>query len=132
MAESREYANLVKHSEKLEIALSSDTNILHFLNKEGFINDNVYDETRDPKSTMSPAEKSYKVVNAIRNKVKLNPQNYHKLLHHFRQDRRSYGDIADILDNEFIRNESEPQMNTASHHHLPVTNSPDNLRPTSK
>ena len=126
MAESREYANLVKHSEKLEIALSSDTNILHFLNKEGFINDNVYDEARDPKSMMSPAEKSYKVVNAIRNKVKLNPQNYHKLLHHFRQDRRSYGDIADILDNEFIRNESEPQMNTASHH-LPVTNSPDNL-----
>ena len=131
MADSREYANLVKHSEKLEIALSSDTNILHFLNKEGFINDNVYDEARDPKSTMSPAEKSYKVVNAIRNKVKLNPQNYHKLLHHFRQDRRSYGDIADILDNEFIRNESEPQMNTASLH-LPVTNSPDNLRPTSK
>ena len=131
MAESREYATLVKHSEKLEIALSSDTDILHFLNKEGFINDNVYDIVGDPMSTMSPAEKFRKVVNAIRNKVKLNPQNYHRLLHHFRQDRRSYGDIADILDNEFIGNESEPQMNTASLHH-PVTNSPDNPRPTSK
>ena len=131
MAESREYTTLVKHSEKLEIALSSHTDILHFLNKEGFITDNVYYEVCDPKSMISPAEKSCKVVNAIRNKVKLNPQNYHKLLHHFRQDRRSYGDIADILDNEFIGNESAPQMSAASLH-LPVPNSPDNPSPTSK
>ena len=132
MAESREYATLVKHSKELEIVLSSDSDILHFLNKEGFITDDVYYEVRDPKSMMSPTEKSCKVVNAIsRNKVKLNPQNYHKLLHHFRQDRRSYGDIADMLDNEFIGNESAPQMSTASLHH-PVTNSPDNPRPTSK
>ena len=96
MAESREYATLVKHSKELEIALSSDTDILHSLNEEGFITDSVYYEVRD-----SPAKKSYKVVNAIRNKVKLNPQNYHKLLHHFLQNRRSYGDIADILDNEY-------------------------------
>ena len=134
MAESKECATLVKHIKELEIALSSDTDILHFLNKEGFIKDNVYDEVRDPKSTMSPAEKSYKVVNAIRNKVKLNPQSYHKLLHHFRQDRRSYGDIANILDNEFAGNESAPQMSVALLH-LPVTNSPDNSpdnpRPTS-
>ena len=129
MAESREYATLVKHSEELEIALSSDTNILHFLNKEGFITDSVYYEVCDPKSMMSPAEKSCKVVNAIRNKVKLNPQNYHKLLHHFRQDRRSYGDIADILDKEFAEhNMATPQTSTASLH-LPVT---DNSRPTSK
>ena len=123
MAESREYATLVKHSEKLEIALSSDTNILHFLFNEGLITDSVY-ELRDPKSIMSPAEKSRRVVSAIRNKVKLNPQNYHKLLHHFRQNRRSYGDIADILDNEFAGNNimSAPQMSKASLNH-PVTDS---------
>ena len=128
MAESREYATLVKHSEKLEIALISDTNILHFLNKEGFITDNVYYEVHDPKSMMSAVKKSCIVVDAIRNKVKLNSQNYHKLLHYFRQNRRSFGDIADILDNEFIGNMSSPQMNGASLH----TDSSDNQRPTSK
>ena len=131
MAESREYATLMKHSKELEIALSSDTNILHFLNKEGFITDDVYYEVHDPKSMMSPTEKSSKIVNAIRNKVKLNPLNYQKLLRHFHQDRRRYGDIADILDNEYIGNESVPQMSAASLHH-PVTNSPDNPKPTSK
>ncbi len=46
-------------------------------------------------------EKARVLVTGIKNKVKLNPKNYHKLMRYFHRDRRMmYGDI---LDKEYLR-----------------------------
>ena len=98
-----EYRTIDQCTEELETALHSDKPILHFLNREGFIKPNVYDEVSNPKSLLSEEERAHLVVTGIRNKVKLNPKNYHTLLKYFHKDRRMYGDIADILDKEYHR-----------------------------
>ncbi len=48
-------------------------------------------------------------MTGINNKVRLNPKNYHKLMRHFHQDRRLYGDIADILDEEYRKQGGVPE-----------------------
>ncbi len=45
----------------------------------------------------SASEKAGLLVTGIKDKVELNPKNYHKLMKHFHLDRKLYGDIADIL-----------------------------------
>ncbi len=96
-----EYRTIVQCTEELETVLQSDKAILHFLNREGFIKPNVYEDVNNPKSLLSEDEKARLLVTGIRNKVKLNPKNYHKILKYFHKDRRMYGDIADILDKEY-------------------------------
>ncbi len=63
----------------------------------------VYEDVNNPKSLLSASEKAGLLVTGIKNKVKLNPKNYHKLLEYFHKDQRMYGDIADILDKEYHR-----------------------------
>ncbi len=92
---------IVQCTEELEIALESDKAILNFLNREFFIKPNVYEDVNNPKSLLSASEKAGLLVTGIKNKVKLNPKNYHKLMRYFHQDRGMYGDIADILDNKY-------------------------------
>ncbi len=102
-----EYNTLVNCTTKLVIALHSDNLILNYLNREGFVKPNNYEEVNNPRSMLSPSEKAGLLVTGIKDKVELNPQNYHKLMRHFRVDRRMYGDIADILDKEYHRLEGE-------------------------
>ena len=104
-----EYISLVNCTAKLIIALRSDDEILHFLGREGFIKSNVYEDVNNPKSLFSATDKAGLLVTGIKNKVKLNPKNYHKLMRYFREDRRMYGDIADILDEEYLRIGSVPE-----------------------
>ena len=125
MADSKEHETLRKKTKEMEIALRSDRDIVHFLYRERFISHDVYEEVLDPRSMLTATEKSSKLVICIRNKVKLNPQNYHKLLHHFRQDRRNYGDITDILDNEYSGNALAPQINAASQDTHQAISSPE-------
>ncbi len=97
-----EYKTILRCIEELELALKSDGDILNFLDREGFIKEpNVYDKVKNPISLLSDAEKAGLLVTGIKDKVKLNPKNYHKLMRHFHHDRRLYGDIADILDKEY-------------------------------
>ncbi len=96
-----EYKTILHCTEELKIALESDRDILNFLNREGFIKPNIYEDVNNPDSSLSTSEKAGLLVTGIKNKVKLNPKNYHKLMRHFHQDRRLYGDIADILDEEY-------------------------------
>ncbi len=60
----------------------------------------VYDDVNNP---LSASEKAGLLVTGVKNKVKLNPKNYHQLMRQFHQDRRMYGDIADILDKEYLK-----------------------------
>ncbi len=104
-----EYITLVNCTAKLVIALRSDTSILHYLNREGFVKPNIYEDVNNPKSTLSASEKAGLLVTGIKDKVELNPKNYHKLMRHFHQDRRLYGDIADILDEEYRKQGGVPK-----------------------
>ena len=98
-----EYITLVNCTAKLNITLRSDDTILHFLDREGFIKPNIYEDINYPKSLLSAREKAGLLVTGIKDKVELNPKNYHTLMRYFREDRRMYGDIADILDEEYLK-----------------------------
>ncbi len=98
-----ENRTIIHCTEQLEITLRSDRAILNFLNREGLIKPDVYEDVKNPKSLLSASEKAGLLVTEIKNKVSLNPENYHKLMRHFHQDRRMYGDIADILDKEYLK-----------------------------
>ncbi len=55
---------------------------------------------------LSPSEKACLLVTGIKDKVELNPKNYHKLMKHFHQDRGMYGDI---LDEEYRKQGGVPE-----------------------
>ncbi len=98
MESSEEYATLVSCTDKLEIALKGDQDILHFLEQEGYI---IPDDVSNPKSMLSAQEKAGLVVAAIKNKVCLTSRNYQNLLKHFHTNERVYGDIITILEQEY-------------------------------
>ena len=101
MTDSKEYSTVVKCKRKLEIALESDRDIAQFLLQQGFITKERYDEVTNPKSNLTDTDKASMLVTAIRNRVELNPHNYHKLVDHLRQNIMRYGDIIKILDQEY-------------------------------
>ena len=104
-----EYKTILQCTKEVEIALESDKDILNFLDREGFIKPSIYEDVSNPKSLLSASEKAGLLVTGIKNKVRLNPKNYHKLMRHFHQDRRLYGDIADILDEEYRKQGGVPE-----------------------
>ncbi len=127
-----EYKTILQCTEELEAALESDKAILNFLNREFFIKPSIYEDVNNPKSLLSASEKAGLLVTGIKNKVKLNPNNYHKLMRYFHQDRGMYGDI---LDKEYRKqgDVSEevhpPAEGTSSHLTCKKQNSPSNMRP---
>ena len=98
MAESKEYATLVSCTDMLEIALTGDRDILHFLEQEGY---NISDDVSNPLSMLSPRKKAGLVVTAIKDKVRLSSQNYQRLLQYFCSNGRVYGDIITILEQAY-------------------------------
>ena len=99
---SSEYITLVNCAEKIENALKSDMReIAYYLHKHGFINQDICDEIIDPKSLLSPTDKAGKLLSKIKDKAKLNPQNYHRFLDYLRQNDRMHRDIVNILDKEY-------------------------------
>ena len=85
----------------LQVALVSDTSIGPYLDKEGLIMPEVFSRISDTQSKLSREDKAAELVTAIKNKVKLNYLNYHKLLHYFQQNHSKYRDILGILEKEY-------------------------------
>ncbi len=50
---------------------------------------------------LSASEKAGLLVTGIKDKVELNPKNYHKFVDHLRRYRRMYRDIVEIFDDEY-------------------------------
>ena len=96
-----EYTTLVECADKCEIALSGDKAITHFLLVNGIITDEIFDSVNDPKSMLTSRDKSRILVNDIKKMVCLNPQNYHKLIRYFRENKLQYVDILAIFDEKF-------------------------------
>ncbi len=101
-----EYSTLAICTDMLEIALTGDRDILHFLEQEGY---NIPDDVSNPKSMLSPQEKAGLVVTAIKDKVSLNSRNYQKLLDHFHSNERVYGDIITVLEQAYNKLGSHPK-----------------------
>ena len=98
MEESREYNTLIECTRQLETALRGDRGIAHYLHKEGFLKKDDYDDVLNPNSRLPHVNKAGVLMTAIKKKVKLNPDNYHKLLHYFHSSFVKYMDIVAILD----------------------------------
>ena len=103
MAETTEYLTLLNCTGKLEIALQSDRELAQFLNREGFITDEVYTDVTSATSMQTPLQKAGTLIVYIKNKVKLNSKRYHKLVRYLRQNKRKYEDIVNILEEEYNR-----------------------------
>ena len=101
MTDSKEYSTVVNCMKQLEIALKSDRYIAQFLLQQGFITQELYDEVTNPKSNLTETEKAGMLVTAIRNRVELNPRNYHKVVDHLHQNIIRHKDIVEILDQEY-------------------------------
>ena len=101
-----EFDTLVSCTDKLEIALTGDRKIVHFLEQEGY---NIPDDVSYPKSLLSDQDKARLVVTAIKNKVSLSSRNYQKLLDHFHCNERVYGDIIAILEEAYNKLDSPPK-----------------------
>lgn len=97
MSESREYTILFKCTEKMKLAPSSSSSLLHSLFMKGLINRALYDDLSEPRSMLSRRDKVNMLVRAIQNAVELNPKKYHVLMDILSQNKREYGDILDIL-----------------------------------
>ncbi len=107
MVESNaEYSTLAICTDMLEIALTGDRDILHFLEQEGY---NIPDDVSNSKSMLSDQEKAGLVVTAIKDKVSLNSRNYQKLLDHFHFNERVYGDIITVLEQAYNKLGSHPK-----------------------
>ncbi len=95
---SLEYCTILKCVSQLETALRSDRDITHYLVREGFISERVYDDVLDPRSMLSAADKAGLLVTGIRQKVKANSQYYSKLMTYFYGNSDKYVDIIQTLE----------------------------------
>lgn len=99
---SLEYKTLNNCIEQLESSLKLDiAGITHFLYREGFIAEGLYEKILDPNYAFSEADKATQLVFKIRDSVKLDSSKYHKLINHFRQNRHLDG-IVQVLDGEYF------------------------------
>ncbi len=93
-----EYTTLVNSTDMLEIALKEDRDVTNFLHRNGLITQGTYDSVSDPRSTtLNPMDKVFLLVQDIKDKVRLNPGNYHVLIRYFSENEWKYKDILNIL-----------------------------------
>ena len=100
--ESREYTTLVNCTSKLELALTSDRGIAHFLDREKLITEETHTRVMSPYSTSTPRQLAGLIVTDLKNKVSLNHKNYDVFFRYIRP-RREYQDIVEILNSEYKR-----------------------------
>ena len=98
MAESREYKTLRKCVESVRITLRDDVELQNFLFGNYFISKEEYDNI----ANLSQEQKITSLLNGFLNKVKIAPENYHRLMDYFRNGGEKYKEIVDILEREYL------------------------------
>ena len=99
-----EAQTVVNCAKYLEVAFKGlDRDLVHYLHREGFISQEVYDEVLYPRSMLSLAQKAGQLVTGIRTKVSLSPLHYVKFLEHLctKRLRFHFGGILGILEREY-------------------------------
>lgn len=93
--------------ESLELALSGlERSLVHFLNREEFINDSIHNRVLDPRSSLDENEKAGELVRAIRKRVKQDSTSYYTFLNKLRQYGKRYQPIIDKLEAEYAKLQS--------------------------
>jgi len=101
MSESPELKAIKKCAPNLERALKGlDRDLVHFLNDEGFISDEVLNKVLNPVSVWSEDDKATELVKWIRNRVKQDPASFHTLLAWFKARGKYYEPIMMALEAE--------------------------------
>ncbi len=95
-----EFRTVKKCTPQLEMALGSCKDFLWFLDGEELIQDQVYNNLRDPTSNLSKDDKASSLVLEIRRVVKLESENYHTIMKYLRS-KSQYRNIVKILDREY-------------------------------
>ncbi len=110
-----QHTTILKCASQLETALRSDRDITHYLVRERFISEEVYDDVLDPRLMLSATDKAGMLVTGIRQKVKTNSQYYSKLMRYFYGNRDKYVDIIQTLEDSYSASPALISATTASH-----------------
>ena len=93
-SDSPELRTLKACTPQLETALKGlDSGLVHFLNHNSFITDDVMDNVRNPVTMLNEADKAWELVRWIKNRVKQDPPSYHVLLGRLKQSGNLYKPI---------------------------------------
>lgn len=104
MNDSIELNILKKYTTKLETALRSvESNLVHFLHREGFLPDSIPDEILKPKSLWTDDQKAGELVKWIKHRVKQHPPSYHKLVAELKECGEHYHPIQKLLEDEYSK-----------------------------
>lgn len=102
MSDSIELKTIKKCASQLETALVGlDSKLVHFLQEEGYITDDVHDRILNPASLLGRSDKASELVKWIRNRIQLHSESYHMLINWFRKNGKLYQPIVNILELEF-------------------------------
>ena len=77
--------------------------MVHFLNSEGFISDEVHDAVLDPFSLLNEVQKAGKLVMGIKWRVKQDRGSYHKLVAKLKEFGKVYEPLLRALEAEHSR-----------------------------
>ncbi len=81
---SPEYTVIKNCTSILENALKENRDIVHFLERKNFITEDTHDYVLGATCPLTPLQKSWVLVKKIRDKVKINTQNFYILLEEFK------------------------------------------------
>ena len=99
---SIELTTVKECTQQLETALLClDSELLIFLNKEGFINNQNYDKIRNPSSHLTEKEKAGQLVKWIINRIEQEESEFHKLMNWFNENGKLFCPISDTLKKEY-------------------------------
>jgi hypothetical protein len=112
--DSPEFRTLRVCTAQLETALKGlDRNLIHFLNREGFIKDEVHDHILNPVTMLRDDQKAWELAKWIIHRVKQHPPSYHVFLGRLKLSGKVYEPIVGILEAEFAK-QASPGMSVMS------------------
>ena len=104
MGESIEFKTVKNCTLSLEKALKSlENKIVFFLNSNGFITDDVCSGVLNPKCSLTTANKTYQLIEGIKNRIDLDKNSYQVLIDGFTQCGIGYAPIVRILEEEYAK-----------------------------
>ena len=97
-----EYIAILRCAGQLENTLQSDRNIVHYLRRENFIPEDVYEDVLNPNSMLSAASKASELIYQVRLRVKKNTKHFHTFMDYLYQDRETYATLIKPLDDTYL------------------------------
>jgi hypothetical protein len=101
--DSPELRTLKECTPQLETALKGlESGLVHFLNREGFIVDDVEEKILNPVTQLTDMNRAGELVMWIRHRVTQHPPSYHVLLDWLKEGGKHYQPIVSIMEAEFL------------------------------